>query len=260
MTVNPIGSLGYRDVYDALAEQKFVPYFHPIHDVNSGALTGAEILARLPQYADGLYLPADFLSHMAAPEDLKKLTSILLIKAGLWFAGKPLPDNFSLAFNIPADMVCEPWLLELCQMLLSRSMGKITLVAELSESLPLTVGAESLDHGLQQMALAGVTLALDDFGTGYSGYHLLRQTGAGMIKIPREFVSVMNDDLVSSRIIDNMMHLADSLSLLVVAEGVETPEQVKALAEKGVQYAQGYFYSPPLSEAEFSEYLMLHCD
>ncbi|HDG1685480.1 TPA: EAL domain-containing protein [Kluyvera cryocrescens] len=92
---------------------------------------------------------------------------------------------------------------------------------------------------------AGIELAIDDFGTGYSSYSYLHNHYISILKIDRSFVDKINTDAVSSVLIDSVIHLGNELSLKMIAEGVETKEQVEYLHSKNIKYAQGYLYGKP---------------
>ncbi|HII3146287.1 TPA: EAL domain-containing protein [Citrobacter braakii] len=239
----------------ALMQRQFVPYLQPLHDVRTGDCMGAEILARLSCPVSGVLLPATFLPYLTQAGELAALTEILLEKTGEWLEGQSLPDGFWLTFNITADMAGDVWLPDACQRLKYRSGGCIIPVVELTEQFPLTCDGPDWQSQLAQLKDAGVLLALDDFGTGCSGLYLLQQTGAGMLKLPREFVSTLRDSEVSGSITDAVVQLAERLGLRVIAEGVETAEQQTLLAEKGITLMQGFYYSPALSPDDFSDYL-----
>lgn len=242
-------------IYRALKENCVVPFFQPIHDIRSGKLAGAEILARLCLPDGSVVSPAAFLPYLTTLEMISELTRTLLIHTEEWLRRICIPEAFRLSFNIPPDGLGLSWLADSCRSIVEGTGSRITLVAELTETSPLSLERLHLEYGLYRLRDAGVLLALDDFGTGYSGFHLLQQTGADIIKIPREFICSLSDCHVSHSIIESVMLLAKTQDLDIIAEGVETHEQLSALLEKGVTTAQGYYYSQPLSAVDFSGYI-----
>jgi EAL domain-containing protein (putative c-di-GMP-specific phosphodiesterase class I) len=108
---------------------------------------------------------------------------------------------------------------------------------------------------ISELASLGVGLALDDFGTGYSTLGYLKRMPIHSIKIDQSFVEGVPDDADSRAIVHAMLAVARHFRLKVVAEGIETPEQGEYLREHGCEYAQGFFYSRPLSAATILEYL-----
>ncbi|EFI5727372.1 EAL domain-containing protein, partial [Escherichia coli] len=91
----------------------------------------------------------------------------------------------------------------------------------------------------------GVELAIDDFGTGHSSYSYLHNHYISILKIDRSFIDKISVDAVSGILIDSIIALGHKLSLKMIAEGVETEEQIKYLEEMNVPYAQGYYYNSP---------------
>lgn len=247
--------LHHNDLDTAIKLNKFIPFFQPLHDANTGACMGAEMLARL-QLSDGsISLPGVFLSRMDTLRDMPVLTQTLMEQAGKWLSGMTLPDGFMLTINITADMAGEEWLTSACQKLMTCARGRINLVLELTEQMPLTRNYAQWQQQLLCLSNAGVRLALDDFGTGNSGLHLLLLSGAGVLKLPREFVGRLGECGVSDVITDTVVHLAERLGLELIAEGVETEEQLRLLADRGIRLMQGWHFSPPLSSCDFSDYI-----
>ncbi|EDQ9691037.1 EAL domain-containing protein [Salmonella enterica subsp. enterica] len=247
-----------RDLDIAIKLNKFIPFFQPLHDVSTGACVGAEMLARL-QLSDGsLSLPRVFFPRVDMLHDMPVLTLTLMEQAGEWLSGITIPSGFMLTINITADMAGEEWLTSACQKLMACARGRIDLVLELTEQMPLTRVYPQWQQQLLNLSNAGVRLALDDFGTGNSGLHLLMLTGAGVLKLPREFVGRLGECVVSDVITDTVVHLAEGLGLELIAEGVETEEQLRLLAARGIRLMQGWHFSPPLSRCDFSNYMSQH--
>lgn len=243
------------DIRYALRHGCFIPYFQPLHDGVTGHCVGAEILARLPLPDGTLCLPGTFLPQLDTPGDLPVLTRSLLEKAGGVLSGVSLPPGFMLTFNVTADMAGEPWLAESCRRLRARLPDGVTLVAELTEQSPLTRDGPDWQRRLARLKADGVVVALDDFGTGHAGLHLLQQTGAGLLKIPREFVSGPGSEAMADSLTGTIRHLATRLGLTLIAEGVETRAQRDRLVRKGIILMQGWHFSPPLSGPAFRGFL-----
>jgi EAL domain-containing protein (putative c-di-GMP-specific phosphodiesterase class I) len=101
----------------------------------------------------------------------------------------------------------------------------------------------------------GVRLALDDFGIGYSSLNYLRQFPVETLKIDRQFVQQLNSDVKNVIIIKTLIELAQRLNLKVIAEGIETEEQMNFLKEQYCDEGQGYFFARPMSASQFEEYM-----
>lgn len=247
--------LNRNDVNTALVQKRFIPFFHPLHDVDRGICMGAEMLARLPMPDGTVSLPGSFLPQMDTVRELPVLTRMLMAKAEKLLAEMTLPDGFIFTVNITPDMASETWLKEACYRLMACTKKRIMLVLELTEFSPLTRDKDEWQSQLRSLKDAGIFLALDDFGTGHSGLHLLLLSDARILKIPREFVCRLGECRVTASITDTVVDLADRLSIKLIAEGVETAAQQNILAAKGIQLMQGWHFSPPLSGSDFSIYM-----
>ncbi|MGL5456646.1 MAG: EAL domain-containing protein [Citrobacter telavivensis] len=245
-------TLSEFSVSEALSRQSFVPYFQPVHDSVSGKPVGAEMLARMVLPDGQVVSPGLFLPYVMAAGKMTAVTQQLLEKASDGLRAHRGADPFSLSFNVFPDMLGEDWLKDACVAL---QQAGVAVVVELTENLPLTLSRQVLQRSLAMLREAGVKVALDDFGTGYSGHLRLQQTGADIIKIPREFISDLQQCNVSYGITHSIIHLASRLDLRVVAEGVETRPQVDELLLMGVSHVQGFYYSEPLSYSSLGKYM-----
>jgi EAL domain-containing protein (putative c-di-GMP-specific phosphodiesterase class I) len=128
------------------------------------------------------------------------------------------------------------------------------LCLELTESVLL----EDVDRHMRtllDLRALGVRLAIDDFGTGFSSLTYLKRFPVDAVKIDRSFVAGLGTDASDTAIVRSVIDLAHALSLKVVAEGVEQPEQLEALRSLGCDFAQGYLFAPPLPTEELLPWL-----
>jgi len=128
------------------------------------------------------------------------------------------------------------------------------LELELTEGVLMRNGAETIAT-LGELKAMGLTLAIDDFGTGYSSLSYLKRFRLDTLKIDRSFIQDLTSDQDSAAIVTALIALASSMKMSVVAEGVETPEQLALLRELGCRQIQGYLYSRPLSREDATRLL-----
>ncbi|HCR3450555.1 TPA: EAL domain-containing protein [Citrobacter werkmanii] len=241
-------------VHEALERELFVPFFQPIVDSVSGLCVGAEVLARLIMPDGTVFSPADFLPVLSTEKAHYLLTHIILKKVAALLPAWSLPERFMLTLNIPANLLGQAWLVQECGWLLSRSAHPVDLVLEITEHTPLTLADSQVKSRVESLRQAGIRLALDDFGTGYSGLNILQQLPFDILKIPGKFTCSGDNDSLSSRLLENILHLASVCNLTIIAEGVENARQSYQLRGKGLHLQQGYYFSRPLSGEYFSRY------
>lgn len=229
-----------------------IPYFQPIIDMRTGTCCGAEVLARLRHPGEGILTPAHFISHNTPAALLSALTQALMAEVERKLNLICLPARFMLTFNIVPETLSEPWLAQACQSLLDK---KVSVILELTEQRPLTGDMARFGREISRLQEAGVRLAIDDFGTGHAGLSMLMHSGGDYLKIPREFVSASADNPRAGCVIGNILHLADMMRMRVIAEGVESRDQVEQLFSMGISLLQGAYFSMPLSFNDFIRYL-----
>jgi diguanylate cyclase len=240
----------------ALAGQQFELHFQPKVDVISGAITGAEALLRWRHPTRNMISPASFIP-------LAEETGLILgigdwvlreacRQASRWHrAGVPF---MRIAVNLSAKQFRQRNLAALVQSALEEAqLPPQFLELELTES-SVMVDPEASTKILEELSRLGVLVSIDDFGTGYSNMSYLRRFPLDKLKIDRSFVRDLGSkDGVS--IVQAIVSLAHTLRLKVIAEGVETPEQVEAIRALGCDQYQGYFFSAPVDAAAFEALL-----
>lgn len=240
------------DLRKALTNRELQLYYQPRIDLQSGKIFGVEALMRWQHPTRGLILPEEFIT-IAEETGLiftigewalekacqqKKLwveQGIKLGRIGVNLSAKQFHQKnlVNKIENILADLNLDPSLLEI----------------ELTESLLVQdiVGAVTI---MKQLKELGVYIALDDFGTGYSSLNYLRSFPVDILKIDRSFISELTEDKNSIAITEAIIMMAHRLNLIVIAEGVETLEQLNILKTIGCDQIQGYHYAKPLPASE----------
>lgn len=167
-----------------------------------------------------------------------------------------LPEGFHVGINFSASHIVASTFVEEC-LHYKRSFTKqdLNLVVEVTEREPLDIDAH-LVNTLNELHNNGFAIALDDFGTGYSGLSYLQDLHIDYIKIDQSFVARVNANEDSTLILDSVLELAKKLSISIVAEGVETEEQLDYLTRNHIRFLQGYFFYKPLPFKELVKVLL----
>jgi len=169
-----------------------------------------------------------------------------------------LPDDFRVSINLSGANFMDPHLIATVREVLE---GAGLAASRLEFELTETVLMRDLDYAtiiLAQLREMGIRVAVDDFGTGYSSLAYLRRLAVDTLKIDRSFVSEL-DDGQGVAIVKAVIGLAHSLGLEVVAEGVETVEQLNTLLSQGCHLIQGYLFARPMSHRAFVQALASAC-
>ena len=240
----------------AMARNELELAYQPKQDIASGRIVGAEVLLRWHNQDLGLVQPEEFIP--IAEE------SGLIVPIGIWIIGeacrqfqqwrrRDLP-RISLAINFSVrQLYIAEIITTLNQTLRETEVPPELIQLELTESL-LIENAEAAMDLFKKIKRLGIGLALDDFGTGYSSLSYLRQFPIDTLKIDKAFIQDSVPDPGGEAIVRAIVDLAHSLHLLVVAEGVETEEQLEFLCEIQCDEYQGYLLSRPLSADAFETF------
>jgi sensor c-di-GMP phosphodiesterase-like protein len=236
----------------ALKAGEFIPYYQPIVDIASGRLRGAEVLMRWRKSDGTIVSPAAFIPLAESSGLIIDLTRALMVRVckevGTQFRSRP---HFKIAFNLTARHFDNEDIVEDVRSIFSKSPIRLSQVClEVTERQPL----ENLTETRRVVAALqglGVRVAIDDVGTGHSGLSYMLKLGVDIIKIDKMFIDALGTDRNSNTIIETLIDLAQNMRMEIIAEGVESFEQVVHLRELGVRAAQGYVFAPPLPGPAF---------
>jgi diguanylate cyclase (GGDEF)-like protein len=241
----------------ALERDEFILHYQPKVDLATGAIVGAEALIRWTSPERGLVSPAQFIP---IAED-----SGLIVPIGRWvmrraceqaseWASAGLPIT-TMAANVSAmEFQNDGFVDGLTSILADTGLDPSSLELELTESV-LMKHADAAATILQALRERGVQVAIDDFGTGYSSLSYLRKFPIDALKIDQSFVRQITDEEGDTGIVTAVISMARSLDLRVIAEGVETPEQLTFLKAHECDEAQGFWFSRPVPAMEFASLL-----
>jgi diguanylate cyclase (GGDEF)-like protein len=248
------------DLVTAVAEQQFSLVYQPIVDVASGAIQGVEALVRWMHPTRGPVSPAVFIPLAEASGQIVELGRWVLHESlrqlATWH--RQFPDGYPLTMdvNLSADQLAAPGLPgEVLTMISRTGVDPRRVVLEITETA-LVRNVETVRRRLGQLSAIGVRLALDDFGTGYSSLSYLRRLPVNVLKVDKSFVDgIESPDGQAARLLHDIVGLGAGLGMEVIAEGIESPEQVPVLRAVGCNLGQGYLWSRPISADEVAELL-----
>lgn len=232
-------------------------HYQPQVALESGAVIGAEALLRWHHPALGQVSPAEFIP---VAED-----SGLILPIGAWVLRQAVRqarrwkaaglDGLVMAVNLSAVQFRQSDQPDLVGRILEEEgMPPECLELELTEGVAMSDPANAITM-MDKLHERGVRMSIDDFGMGYSSLSLLKQFKVYKLKIDRSFVSDIGVDMGDRAIISAIIHMAKSLDLLTIAEGVETRDQLAFLGQEGCDEVQGYYYSKPLTAEAFESFV-----
>lgn len=246
-----------EDLKVAIENNEFFLLYQPQIDLKTMKIVGGEALLRWNRPRHGVESPLYFIPHAEKTGEIIKIDS-WVIKEALMEVDKLLSlglYDFKISINISGNIVNN---LEYLKKLIS----ELSIVYDFSKTYfeitetSLIENLESSCEALKAIKEANGKIALDDFGVGYSSLSYLQVLSIDMIKIDKSFVDSIDINPENKKILSMIVNLSHELGMKVLAEGVETKEQLNNIIEMGCDYAQGYYFYKPLYVAEFERILL----
>jgi diguanylate cyclase (GGDEF)-like protein/PAS domain S-box-containing protein len=246
------------DLHRALERNELLLHYQPQVDSRTGRIIGAEALIRWRHPTRGLVPPSVFIPVAEETGLIQPIGAWVLEtaceQAREWQnMGVPLP---TISVNVSVRQFMRKDLLDvLVKVIRNANLDARVLELEVTESLIMS-DADEFVSTLKKLKDVGIKLAIDDFGTGYSSLSHLKRMPLDRLKVDQSFVRDISSDPDSATIVEAIINLGHSLKLKVIAEGVETAQQLEFLLERGCEEFQGYHFSRPVPAADFTA--MLH--
>ena len=239
----------------ALAEQQFIVYFQPKYQLKKMAPYGAEALVRWKKPSGEIVLPNEFIPIFERNGFITKLDYYVwekvcqFIDSELSQGRNPAP----ISVNVSRVNLYNPDFMDSLIDLIHRyHIPPHYLNLELTESV-FSEDAELIQRAVNYLHDAGFTILMDDFGSGYSSLNILKDVDLDVLKIDMKFFSKGNTAEKGAKIIEAVIRVAESLDMMVIAEGVEEKHQVDFLNDLGCDYIQGYYFGRPMSQDQYEK-------
>jgi EAL domain-containing protein (putative c-di-GMP-specific phosphodiesterase class I) len=247
------------DLRKAFERQEFIIHYQPIIELGSHKIVGFEALLRWQHPTRGLVSPAEFIP---VAEEIGLITPIgywVLSEAcsqtRTWQMQFPANPPITVSVNLSARQCAQSDLVQRVAGILNETgLNAHDLKLELTESM-IVEDAVSTSAMLSELRVLGVQVQIDDFGTGYSSLGYLQRLPIDTLKIDRTFVSRIGNNGSGAEIVQTIMVLAHELGMKVVAEGIETDEQLSKLKSMECEYGQGYIFTKPVNSQMASSLL-----
>ena len=238
----------------ALERDELRLVYQPVVRLATRDVTGFEALVRWARPGHGLVGPDDFIGLAEESTLICEIGDWVLEQAcrqiALWNSQHPDRAPLTISVNVSGRQLALPGFSDRLQRIITRTgVDPSTIVLEITETV-IVRHAEPVVGQLEMAKRLGVRLAIDDFGTGYSALAYLRQFPVDIVKIDRVFMQELGALAPDATVIGAVIRLAQVLGQEVIAEGAETEQQMHALAELGCDYVQGFYFAPPLAQAQ----------
>ncbi|MGG6240524.1 two-component system response regulator [Nodosilinea sp. AN01ver1] len=246
------------DLRRGLDNQEFVAYYQPVVDLKTETVCGFEALVRWRHPDRGMVSPDEFIPCMEETGLIVPVGIMVLHQAcqQLLTWHQQGWKDLTISVNLSVRQFASPTLLiDIDRVLAETGVDPSSLKLEITESALLENADVAIDL-MEQLRSRHIRISVDDFGTGYSSLSSLHRFPLNDLKIDRSFVSQMDENSRNFKIVSTIISLSDQLELTVVAEGIETRQQLDHLRQLGCTLGQGYLFYPPLSVRDIETHIL----
>ena len=237
------------DIRQALIQNEFVLHYQPIISARTGEIAGFEALVRWNHSKRGLLSPGEFIAHAEETGMIINIGEWVLEEAcrqvNIWNRNIPDYDSLTISVNLSSKQLLPTLVRKLNQVIQETGVSADNLILEITESM-IMENADTIGPIMEQIKDMGIKLHIDDFGTGYSSLRYLHDFPVDALKIDRSFIMGLVDSKEKLEIVSAITTLAHSMNMEVVAEGVETEEQLNQVTLLHCEFIQGFLFSKPL--------------
>lgn len=248
-----------EELQEGIAKEQFKVYYQPVIDTKTGKIASAEALIRWIHPDKGFISPALFISALEENGHISELDFYVLKKVWQFINDRCENNKFVVPISVNLswmdfydEIMMEKILKEMDRF---RENGREHMARfEITETSYAAI-RENRSGILESLRIKNAKILLDDFGSGFSSFGMLQDYDFDILKIDMSFIRKIGENPKTKSIVHSIIGMAHEIGIKTVAEGVETEEQVSFLRQSGCDYIQGYYYSKPLPEEEFVEFL-----
>ncbi|CAM2836528.1 regulatory protein (EAL domain) [Legionella steigerwaltii] len=241
----------------ALRSRQFYPVYQPLFDAKCGTYSGAEVLLRWQDNYDEIIMPDLFIEEAENTGLIVPIT-LQIIEIAFKEAKKILTTQptFYLSFNICAmHFTDNQFFSEFYKLVKHYSISPKQILLEVTERYLLDMNDQIYINRMKELRKIGYSLAIDDYGTGHSSISYLQYYPFNYLKIDKLFIHAIGTKAIAETLNDAIIHLAKKINLTIIAEGVETKEQLNYLLQNEVRFLQGWYFSKALHVEQLIELL-----
>lgn len=247
------------ELQEGIAKEQFKVYYQPVIDTKTGKIASAEALIRWIHPDKGFISPALFIPVLEENGHISELDFYVLKKVWQFINDRCENNKFVVPISVNLswmdfydEIMMEKILKEMDRF---RENGREHMARfEITETSYAAI-RENRSGILESLRIKNAKILLDDFGSGFSSFEMLQDYDFDILKIDMSFIRKIGENPKTKSIVHSIIGMAHEIGIKTVAEGVETEEQVSFLRQSGCDYIQGYYYSKPLPEEEFVEFL-----
>ena len=247
------------ELQEGIAKEQFKVYYQPVIDTKTGKIASAEALIRWIHPDKGFISPALFIPALEENGHISELDFYVLKKVWQFINDRCENNKFVVPISVNLswmdfydEIMMEKILKEMDRF---RENGREHMARfEITETSYAAI-KENRSGILESLRIKNAKILLDDFGSGFSSFGMLQDYDFDILKIDMSFIRKIGENPKTKSIVHSIIGMAHEIGIKTVAEGVETEEQVSFLRQSGCDYIQGYYYSKPLPEEEFVEFL-----
>ncbi len=248
-----------RVLQDAIRAKEFVPFYQPIINSKTGHVAGAEVLVRWIRRDGSSVPPNEFINFAEKSGLIIPMTELLLKQVGhdlaaFGWQGSPYYASINI---VPEHLQSNTFYEKVEEVINKNSLRPENIALEITERRRI-VDLKQARQVLDRFYALGIKLKLDDAGTGYGGFSYIQELGISSLKIDKMFIdSILAIEDFKTPVLDSIINFAQSSDLEIIAEGVETPEQIEYLNKRDVSLIQGFVFAKPMPASDMANWLQI---